>query len=41
MVQLFGRYVGTGRTAGLRWFNPLARRLPVSTRVRNHDNESQ
>jgi regulator of protease activity HflC (stomatin/prohibitin superfamily) len=37
VVQLFGRYVGTGRTAGLRWFNPLSRRLPVSTRVRNHE----
>jgi hypothetical protein len=37
VVQLFGRYVGTARTAGLRWFNPLTRRRRVSTRIRNHE----
>ncbi len=37
VVQLFGRYVGTARIAGLRWFNPLTRRRRVSTRIRNHE----
>ena len=37
VVQLFGRYLGTGRTTGLRWFNPFARRRSVSTRIRNHE----
>jgi regulator of protease activity HflC (stomatin/prohibitin superfamily) len=37
VVQLFGRYVGTTRTSGLRWFNPLTRRRRVSTRIRNHE----
>jgi regulator of protease activity HflC (stomatin/prohibitin superfamily) len=37
VVQLFGRYVGTGRTTGLRWFNPLTVRRIVSTRIRNHE----
>ncbi|HWE88962.1 MAG TPA: SPFH domain-containing protein [Pseudonocardiaceae bacterium] len=37
VVQLFGRYVGTARKPGLRWFNPLTRRRPVSTRIRNHE----
>jgi regulator of protease activity HflC (stomatin/prohibitin superfamily) len=37
VVQLFGRYVGTARAAGLRWFNPLTRRRRVSTRIRNHE----
>jgi regulator of protease activity HflC (stomatin/prohibitin superfamily) len=37
VVQLFGRYVGTARTTGLRWFNPFTRRRPVSTRIRNHE----
>jgi regulator of protease activity HflC (stomatin/prohibitin superfamily) len=37
VVQLFGRYVGTIRTAGLRWVNPLTRRRKVSTRIRNHE----
>jgi hypothetical protein len=37
VVQLFGRYVGTARVAGLRWFNPLTRRRRVSTRIRNHE----
>jgi regulator of protease activity HflC (stomatin/prohibitin superfamily) len=37
VVQLFGRYVGTARTPGLRWFNPFIRRRRVSTRIRNHE----
>jgi regulator of protease activity HflC (stomatin/prohibitin superfamily) len=37
VVQLFGRYTGTVRTAGLRWFNPFTRRRRVSTRIRNHE----
>ena len=37
VVQLFGRYVGTARAAGLHWFNPLTRRRRVSTRIRNHE----
>jgi regulator of protease activity HflC (stomatin/prohibitin superfamily) len=37
VVELFGRYTGTIRTSGLRWANPLARRRPVSTRIRNHE----
>jgi regulator of protease activity HflC (stomatin/prohibitin superfamily) len=37
VVQLFGRYVGTARQPGLRWFNPFTRRRAVSTRIRNHE----
>ena len=37
VVQLFGRYVGTIRTDGLRWVNPLTTRRKISTRVRNHE----
>ncbi len=37
VVQLFGRYIGTIRTTGLRWVNPFARRYKVSTRIRNHE----
>jgi regulator of protease activity HflC (stomatin/prohibitin superfamily) len=37
VVQLFGRYTGTIRASGLHWVNPLARRLKVSTRIRNHE----
>jgi regulator of protease activity HflC (stomatin/prohibitin superfamily) len=37
VVQLFGRYLGTIRTTGLRWVNPLTRRRKVSTRIRNHE----
>jgi regulator of protease activity HflC (stomatin/prohibitin superfamily) len=35
VVQLFGRYRGTVRDSGLHWVNPFARRLKVSTRIRN------
>jgi regulator of protease activity HflC (stomatin/prohibitin superfamily) len=37
VVALFGRYVGTVRQPGLRWFNPFAKRRRVSTRIRNHE----
>ncbi|HEY6738098.1 MAG TPA: SPFH domain-containing protein [Actinopolymorphaceae bacterium] len=39
VVQLLGRYVGTVRTPGLRWVNPLTVRRPISTRIRNHETE--
>ncbi|KOG39758.1 SPFH domain-containing protein [Streptomyces decoyicus] len=37
VIQLFGRYVGTIRTDGLRWVNPLTSARKISTRVRNHE----
>jgi regulator of protease activity HflC (stomatin/prohibitin superfamily) len=37
VVQLFGSYAGTVRGSGLRWVNPLSRRIKVSTRIRNHE----
>src|SRR5262249_20831348 len=37
VVQLFGRSRGTIRDPGLHWVNPFARRLRVSTRIRNHE----
>ncbi|MCZ1007714.1 SPFH domain-containing protein [Streptomyces lydicus] len=37
VIQLFGRYVGTIRTDGLRWVNPLTTAQKISTRVRNHE----
>ena len=37
VVQLFGRYVGTLRTPGLRWVNPFTMRRAISTRLRNHE----
>ena len=37
VVTLFGRYLGTARVNGLRWVNPFAKRLRVSTRIRNHE----
>jgi regulator of protease activity HflC (stomatin/prohibitin superfamily) len=37
VVTFFGRYVGTVRRTGLRWVNPLTRRRPISTRIRNHE----
>lgn len=40
VVQFFGRYVGTVRTSGLRWVNPLTSRRKVSTRIRNHESET-
>jgi regulator of protease activity HflC (stomatin/prohibitin superfamily) len=37
VVQLFGGYRGTVRTAGLRWINPFAQRRRVSVRIRNKE----
>jgi regulator of protease activity HflC (stomatin/prohibitin superfamily) len=37
VVQLFGRYVGTVRHAGLLWVLPLTTRRTVSVRVRNFE----
>ena len=37
VVALFGRYLGTVRTTGLRWVNPFTTRFRVSTRIRNHE----
>jgi regulator of protease activity HflC (stomatin/prohibitin superfamily) len=37
VVQLFGKYIGTCRTEGLRWANPFYSKKPVSLRVRNFE----
>jgi regulator of protease activity HflC (stomatin/prohibitin superfamily) len=37
VIQLLGRYMGTVRTDGLRWVNPLTTRSRISTRIRNHE----
>jgi regulator of protease activity HflC (stomatin/prohibitin superfamily) len=37
VVALFGRYLGTVRSTGLRWVNPFTVRRKVSTRIRNHE----
>jgi regulator of protease activity HflC (stomatin/prohibitin superfamily) len=37
VLQLFGRYVGSTREAGLRWANPFYAKRPVSLRVRNFE----
>ncbi|MFC4942214.1 SPFH domain-containing protein [Pseudonocardia sp. GCM10023141] len=39
VLQFFGRYDGTVRTAGLRWINPFTSRSKVSTRIRNHESD--
>ncbi|MEV6304117.1 SPFH domain-containing protein [Actinoplanes sp. NPDC051861] len=39
VLQLLGRYIGTVRTDGLRWVNPLTARRKVSTRIRNHETD--
>ncbi|GAA5049722.1 regulator of protease activity HflC (stomatin/prohibitin superfamily) [Thermocatellispora tengchongensis] len=39
VVQLLGRYVGTLRTPGLQWVNPITVRRRVSTRIRNHETD--
>jgi regulator of protease activity HflC (stomatin/prohibitin superfamily) len=36
-VQLFGRYQGTVRTAGLAFVNPFTKRRKISVRLRNHE----
>jgi regulator of protease activity HflC (stomatin/prohibitin superfamily) len=37
VMQLFGKYVGTCRTEGLRWANPLYVKKRISLRVRNFE----
>jgi len=37
VIQLFGTYLGTIRTPGLHWVNPLSERMRVSTRIRNQE----
>jgi hypothetical protein len=37
VVQLFGQYRGTVRQPGLRCCNPFAKRVKISTRIRNHE----
>ncbi len=37
VLQLFGKYVGTARTPGLRWANPLYAKKRISLRVRNFE----
>jgi regulator of protease activity HflC (stomatin/prohibitin superfamily) len=37
VLQLFGKYRGTVREAGMQWVNPFTRRIRVSTRIRNHE----
>ncbi len=37
VMQLFGQYVGSERTEGLRWTNPLYMKAKVSLRVRNFE----
>lgn len=37
VMQLFGQYVGSERTEGLRWANPLFMKAKVSLRVRNFE----
>lgn len=39
VLLLFGKYVGTERTVGFRWANPLFSRNKISLRVRNFDGE--
>jgi regulator of protease activity HflC (stomatin/prohibitin superfamily) len=37
VIQLFGKYRGTIREAGLQWVNPFTKRVKVSTRIRNQE----
>ncbi|KAB8193480.1 SPFH domain-containing protein [Nonomuraea phyllanthi] len=39
VAQLLGRYVGTLRTPGFQWVNPITARRRVSTRIRNHETD--
>ena len=39
VLQLFGRYVGTVRTPGLRWANPFLTKRTISLRVRSFETE--
>jgi hypothetical protein len=37
VLQLFGSYIGTARTPGLRWANPFYSKRKISLRVRNFE----
>ena len=37
LLQLFGKYVGTVRTPGLKWANPFYSKKELSLRVRNFE----
>src|SRR5512139_457546 len=37
VLQLFGRYVGSVKDAGLRWANPFYTKKSISLRVRNFE----
>ena len=37
VLQLFGRYIGTAKTPGLRWANPFYTKRRISMRVRNFE----
>jgi len=39
VLILFGKYVGTDKTQGFRWANPLYTKKKISLRVRNFDSE--
>ena len=39
VMQLFGAYRGTSRTAGLRWANPFYTKRRISLRVRNFESQ--
>ncbi len=39
VLQLFGRYVGTAKLAGLRWASPFLSKRAISLRVRNFESE--
>jgi regulator of protease activity HflC (stomatin/prohibitin superfamily) len=39
VIQLFGAYVGTAKTPGLRWANPFYTKKHVSLRVRNFESD--
>lgn len=40
VLQLFGDYVGTVRTPGLRWANPLFTKRKISVRIRNFESST-
>lgn len=39
VLILFGKYIGTEKTTGFRWANPLYTKKKISLRVRNFDSE--
>ncbi|MCS7026156.1 MAG: SPFH domain-containing protein [Bryobacteraceae bacterium] len=40
VLQLFGKYVGTVKTTGLRWANPFYSKHKISLRIRNFETEN-